>query len=198
MAGMTRVKAEEIIPRIHSTLTFETRTGFTAFRPLISVFTATHHTCSVTMVHPARITVLKSGPERRGPVVYWMSRDQRARDNHALLYAERSRSGSGRGHRRIRPRAIVSRRDTPGVTISVRRTRTNRRSAGGVRNTVRAPQGEPGETTRNSSAPRKRALWSPLRSTPLPSSGGRRRSSAQPISLCGSGRPQHHSLPRSI
>ncbi len=39
------------------------------------------------MVHPARILPLKSGPERHGPVVYWMSRDQRVRDNHALVYA---------------------------------------------------------------------------------------------------------------
>jgi len=39
------------------------------------------------MVHPARIAVLKPGPESRGPVVYWMSRDQRVRDNHALSYA---------------------------------------------------------------------------------------------------------------
>lgn len=35
-----------------------------------------------------RARVLKEGQERRGPVAYWMSRDQRAHDNWALLYAQ--------------------------------------------------------------------------------------------------------------
>jgi len=39
-------------------------------------------------VDPARIHPLADGPERKGPVVYWMSRDQRAEDNWALLYAQ--------------------------------------------------------------------------------------------------------------
>jgi deoxyribodipyrimidine photo-lyase len=40
------------------------------------------------MVDKRRIRLLKDGPEPRGPVVYWMSRDQRAADNWALLYAQ--------------------------------------------------------------------------------------------------------------
>jgi deoxyribodipyrimidine photo-lyase len=35
-----------------------------------------------------RARVHKEGKERRGPVAYWMSRDQRAHDNWALLYAQ--------------------------------------------------------------------------------------------------------------
>jgi deoxyribodipyrimidine photo-lyase len=35
-----------------------------------------------------RARILKEGKERRGPVAYWMSRDQRAHDNWALLYAQ--------------------------------------------------------------------------------------------------------------
>lgn len=35
-----------------------------------------------------RVRLLKAGPERRGPVVYWMSRDQRVHDNWALLFAQ--------------------------------------------------------------------------------------------------------------
>ena len=35
-----------------------------------------------------RIRILKEGQETGGPVVYWMSRDQRAHDNWALLYAQ--------------------------------------------------------------------------------------------------------------
>ncbi len=35
-----------------------------------------------------RARVLREGRERRGPVAYWMSRDQRAHDNWALLYAQ--------------------------------------------------------------------------------------------------------------
>src|SRR5512137_2733235 len=34
-----------------------------------------------------RIRVLRAGPDRQGPVVYWMSRDQRSEDNWALLHA---------------------------------------------------------------------------------------------------------------
>jgi deoxyribodipyrimidine photo-lyase len=39
-------------------------------------------------IHPARITALRNGPDGAGPVVYWMSRDQRAADNWALLHAQ--------------------------------------------------------------------------------------------------------------
>jgi deoxyribodipyrimidine photo-lyase len=35
-----------------------------------------------------RVRTLKSLPEKQGPVVYWMSRDQRAKDNWALLFAQ--------------------------------------------------------------------------------------------------------------
>jgi deoxyribodipyrimidine photo-lyase len=40
------------------------------------------------MVKPARIRALNQAPAGPGPVVYWMSRDQRVRDNWALLYAQ--------------------------------------------------------------------------------------------------------------
>jgi len=40
------------------------------------------------MIDSRRIRVLKEAPAGRGPVVYWMSRDQRARDNWALLHAQ--------------------------------------------------------------------------------------------------------------
>lgn len=35
-----------------------------------------------------RVTILKEGRESKGPVIYWMSRDQRLHDNYALLYAQ--------------------------------------------------------------------------------------------------------------
>jgi len=38
-------------------------------------------------VNPGRIFCLKEGEMQRGPVVYWMQRDQRVHDNWALLYA---------------------------------------------------------------------------------------------------------------
>lgn len=37
-------------------------------------------------MNPKRIRVLQNGPERNGPVVYWMSRDQRVKDNWAIIY----------------------------------------------------------------------------------------------------------------
>ncbi|TVR00849.1 MAG: deoxyribodipyrimidine photo-lyase [Desulfovibrionales bacterium] len=41
-----------------------------------------------TSIHPARITQLNHGAEPgAGPVLYWMSRDQRTQDNWALLFA---------------------------------------------------------------------------------------------------------------
>ena len=39
-------------------------------------------------MNTGRIRVLKEGQDRKGPVVYWMSRDQRVNDNWALLYAQ--------------------------------------------------------------------------------------------------------------
>ena len=40
------------------------------------------------MVDPRRIRLLKQGSIGSGPVVYWMSRDQRVDDNWALLFAQ--------------------------------------------------------------------------------------------------------------
>ena len=39
-------------------------------------------------VNPQRVRTIKEGPDRPGTVVYWMSRDQRAQDNWAFLYAQ--------------------------------------------------------------------------------------------------------------
>jgi deoxyribodipyrimidine photo-lyase len=41
-----------------------------------------------TMVDPRRVRVLKQGSIGSGPVLYWMSRDQRVSDNWALLFAQ--------------------------------------------------------------------------------------------------------------
>lgn len=41
------------------------------------------------MINEKRIRLLQKGNENDGPIVYWMSRDQRANDNWALLYAQR-------------------------------------------------------------------------------------------------------------
>jgi deoxyribodipyrimidine photo-lyase len=40
------------------------------------------------MINPHRIRLFKETEERSGPLVYWMSRDQRIRDNWALLFAQ--------------------------------------------------------------------------------------------------------------
>jgi len=37
----------------------------------------------------SRMTKLNIGEEKRGPVIYWMSRDRRANDNWALIFAKR-------------------------------------------------------------------------------------------------------------
>jgi deoxyribodipyrimidine photo-lyase len=39
------------------------------------------------MINPKRIRKLRDGKHEKGPVVYWMSRDQRVHDNWALSYA---------------------------------------------------------------------------------------------------------------
>ena len=39
-------------------------------------------------IDPSRIHTLRPGDPATGPVIYWMSRDQRVRDNWALLYAQ--------------------------------------------------------------------------------------------------------------
>ena len=47
-------------------------------------------------VNPKRVRALKPGtPTGNGPVIYWMSRDQRVRDNWALLYACQQASRTG-------------------------------------------------------------------------------------------------------
>ena len=39
-------------------------------------------------VNSKRVKILLKGQEKNGPVIYWMSRDQRVNDNWALLYAQ--------------------------------------------------------------------------------------------------------------
>lgn len=41
------------------------------------------------MINEKRIRLLQKGEETSGPVVYWMSRDQRVHDNWALLFAQK-------------------------------------------------------------------------------------------------------------
>jgi deoxyribodipyrimidine photo-lyase len=41
------------------------------------------------MVNEKRIRLLQKGNETNGPIVYWMSRDQRVHDNWALLFAQK-------------------------------------------------------------------------------------------------------------
>lgn len=41
------------------------------------------------MINTKRIRLLQKGNETNGPVIYWMSRDQRVHDNWALLYAQK-------------------------------------------------------------------------------------------------------------
>jgi deoxyribodipyrimidine photo-lyase len=40
------------------------------------------------MVNRKRVRILKEADKKTGPIVYWMSRDQRVRDNWALLFAQ--------------------------------------------------------------------------------------------------------------
>ena len=40
------------------------------------------------MINEKRIRLLKDGKETKGPIIYWMSRDQRVSDNWALLFAQ--------------------------------------------------------------------------------------------------------------
>ncbi len=39
-------------------------------------------------MNPKRIRLLKNGEEKSGPVIYWMSRDQRVKDNWALIASQ--------------------------------------------------------------------------------------------------------------
>lgn len=41
------------------------------------------------MINEKRIRLLQKGNKTNGPIVYWMSRDQRVHDNWALLYAQK-------------------------------------------------------------------------------------------------------------
>ena len=41
-------------------------------------------------MNPQRARMIANGREREGPVVYWMSRDQRIRDNWALIFAQQA------------------------------------------------------------------------------------------------------------
>jgi deoxyribodipyrimidine photo-lyase len=41
------------------------------------------------MINEKRIRLLQKGSETNGPIVYWMSRDQRVHDNWALLFAQK-------------------------------------------------------------------------------------------------------------
>jgi len=43
---------------------------------------------ATSRVHPERVRALREGPLGPGPVIYWMRRDQRARDNWALIHAQ--------------------------------------------------------------------------------------------------------------
>ena len=40
------------------------------------------------MINEKRIRLPQKGNETNGPVIYWMSRDQRINDNWALLFAQ--------------------------------------------------------------------------------------------------------------
>ncbi len=42
----------------------------------------------MTKINPHRINLLQDGEKKHGPVIYWMSRDQRVHDNWALLFAQ--------------------------------------------------------------------------------------------------------------
>jgi len=49
----------------------------------------------MAMVHPERIRRLNDAPQGRGPVIYWMSRDQRVDDNWALIHAAEEAKKAG-------------------------------------------------------------------------------------------------------
>eukprot|EP00798_Chlamydomonas_sp_ICE-L_P018200 gene18200-24642_t len=50
---------------------------------------------SKVLVHPNRVLPLKKGVVGKGPVIYWMSRDQRMKDNWALIYAAEQAAKTG-------------------------------------------------------------------------------------------------------
>ena len=58
------------------------------YRPIdMEVFAITHMTGHST-IGEKRVRQLRQGINNQGPVCYWMSRDQRVRDNWALLYSQ--------------------------------------------------------------------------------------------------------------
>ena len=40
------------------------------------------------MINEKRVRLLQKGNETNGPIIYWMSRDQRVHDNWALLFSQ--------------------------------------------------------------------------------------------------------------
>ena len=57
-------------------------------------------------VSPGRVRELRKGSLKNGPVIYWMSRDQRSVDNWALIYAvQKVRNRDGSMKKRIRSRS---------------------------------------------------------------------------------------------
>ncbi len=40
------------------------------------------------MINPKRIRLLQNGENRKGPIAYWMSRDQKLHDNWAVYFAQ--------------------------------------------------------------------------------------------------------------
>ena len=52
-------------------------------------------------MNPKHVKALKAGNPKKGPVVYWMSRDQRTQDNWALLFAQKE------GLKQKEPLAVV-------------------------------------------------------------------------------------------
>ena len=51
----------------------------------------------IFMINPNRIRLLQDGTKKSGPVLYWMSRDQRIHDNWALLFALHLAKETGKG-----------------------------------------------------------------------------------------------------
>ena len=49
------------------------------------------------MINEKRIRLLQNGIETSGPVIYWMSRDQRVHDNWGLLFAQKLALEKNRG-----------------------------------------------------------------------------------------------------
>jgi len=60
---------------------------FLHFKIDSEIFTG-NHSAMKTMVDKRRVRLLRKGEQGEGPVIYWMSRDQRADDNWALLFAQ--------------------------------------------------------------------------------------------------------------